>query len=239
MRYPSFFLSRQEIAEGTMAFVFQKPDDFTYRAGQNADYFLLNPPETDDKGNKRTFSFVSAPDEPHLTVATRMRDSAFKRVLKNAPIGMPLEIDGPYGDMTLHQDAAKPAVFLAGGIGITPFMSMIRHAAHAKLPHKIFLFYSNRRPEDAAFLSELQEGEEQNPNFDLIATMTEMEKSSKPWSGKTGYIDDAMVRAKIQDVTAPIYYLAGPGSMVKAMRGLLGKLGVSDDNIRTEEFTGY
>jgi predicted ferric reductase len=87
----------------------------------------------------------------------------------------------------LHRKSEKPAVFLAGGIGIMPFLSIIRQAGHDKSPHQMYLFYSNRRPEDAAFLDLLSEAtkQNQNPNFHLIATMTEMDKSRREWKGET------------------------------------------------------
>ncbi len=96
--------------------------------------------------------------------------------------------------MILHSDYTKPAVFVAGGIGITPFMSMIRYATKENLPHKIFLFYSNCRPEDSAYLEELKQKEKENHNFRLIATMTQMENSKLSWHGETGYINEAMIK---------------------------------------------
>ena len=118
--------------------------------------------------------------------ATRMRDTAFKRSLKKVPLGTEVKIDSPMGSFTLHKNSAKPAVFLAGGIGITPFLSIVRQADHDRLPHKLYLFYSNRRPEDAPFLDALQTLERRNPNFQLVCTMTEMSKSKKEWKGETG-----------------------------------------------------
>ena len=146
-----------------MAFHFARPAGFAHAAGQNVLVTLLAPPQTDSQGDSRTFTLASAPHEPELMVATRMRDSAFKRVLKSAAAGTPVRIEGPNGLMVLHEDAARPAVFLAGGIGVTPFLSMARHAAKEKRPHQILLFYSNRRPEDAAFLEELERLEQANP----------------------------------------------------------------------------
>lgn len=237
--YTSKLKSRKEVAEGTMEFCFDKPENFVYKAGQHIVMKLINPVETDAEGNERVFSLVSAPDEKEISVATRMRNTAFKRVLKTMPLGTEVSIDGPYGSFTLHNDSTKPAVFLAGGIGITPFVSMVRDAAKKKLPHKIFLFYSNRRPEDSAFLTELQELEKENPNYHFIGTMTDMAKSALSWTGKQGYINEAMIQEQIGDLAKPIYYLAGPPAMVAAMRGVLAKIGVNDDNIRTEEFSGY
>jgi ferredoxin-NADP reductase len=113
---------------------------------------LTDPPETDDEGGMRNFSIASAPGEPDLMIATRMRDTAFKRVLKTMPLGTEVRIVGTFGSLTLHHNADRPAVFLAGGIGITPFRSMLRQAAEQKLLHRLSLFYSNGRPGDAAFL---------------------------------------------------------------------------------------
>jgi ferredoxin-NADP reductase len=230
---------RQEIASGTMAFHFEKPEGFSYKAGQFGDFTLANPPETDAEGNTRGFSLASAPYEDDLMVATRMRDTAFKRVFKNLPLGTEVALDAPYGSFTLHSDASIPAVFLSGGIGVTPVRSIVLQAAHDKLPHKIVLFDSNRRPEDAAFLDELAAIQERNPNFTLVGTMTEMEKTSRPWKGETGFITKAMLLKSIDDLARPIFYISGPRAMVAAMRKILEDSGVKDDKIRTEEFSGY
>ncbi len=126
--FKSKLLSRSNVAEGTMAFHFVRPAGFIFKAGQAADLTLLNPPETDSEGNIRTFSIASPPFEEQLTFATRMRDTAFKRSLKVVPLGTEIQIAPPSGSFTLHKNANKPAVFLAGGIGITPFISVIRQA---------------------------------------------------------------------------------------------------------------
>jgi ferredoxin-NADP reductase len=232
-------VSRQEIAESTMAFHFEKPSGWTYRPGQTLDITLPAPPETDDEGNVRTFTIAAAPHEKTLMVATRMRDTAFKRVLKTMPLGEPVEIEGPAGELTLHRDPARSAVFLAGGIGITPFRSISLDAAHTELSHTIYLFYSNRRPEDAAFLEEMQALQQQNCNFHLIATMTGMEKSRRTWDGETGKIDKAMLAKYLKNAAAPIYYVAGPPDMVAALQSMLGASGVGAADIRAEEFSGY
>jgi ferredoxin-NADP reductase len=230
---------RRQVAEGTMAFHFEKPEGFAYKAGQFADYTLINPAETDAEGNIRGFSLASAPYEDFIMFATRMRDTAFKRVLKTMEPGTEVALDAPYGSFTLHNDASIPAVFLTGGIGVTPVRSIVLQAAHDKLPHKIFFFDSNKRPEDAAFFDELTEAQKENPNYTFIGTMTQMEKSSHAWHGETGYITQSMLLKYIADLALPIYYIVGPGAMVQAMREILNGAGVNDDNIRTEEFTGY
>jgi ferredoxin-NADP reductase len=235
----SKLLSRHEVAERTMAFRFEKPSNWTSKAGQALDMTLLKPSETDTEGNTRAFSVASGPHEETLMVATRMRDTAFKRVLKTMPLGSAVKIEGPFGDLTLHNNAKRTAVFLAGGIGITPFRSMVFRAAKEKLPHRIFLFYSNHRPEDAPFLDELQALEKENPNYKLIASMTEMAKSHQSWNGEVGRIDKEMLGRYLKDAVSPIYYIAGPPEMVKGLHTMVHEAGVDDDDVRAEEFAGY
>ena len=237
--YKTRLLGKEEIAEGTMAFHFAKPGGFEFKAGQFGDFTLIDPVETDAEGNIRGFSLASAPYEDTLMFATRMRDTAFKRVLKTMGTGTQVSLDAPYGSFTLHNNSRIPAVFLTGGIGVTPVRSIVLQAAHDNLPHKILLFYSNRRPEDAAFLDQLVATQDKNPNYTFVGTMTEMEKSTRKWDGETGYINKAMLKKHVSDLTLPIYYVAGPASMVTAIRKTLNEAGVNDDNIRTEEFSGY
>jgi ferredoxin-NADP reductase len=231
--------AREEIAEGTMAFHFEKPPGFSFKPGQAIDVVLIDPPAAEAQSARHTFSLISAPFQNELAVATRMRDSAFKRALQSLTIGAHAKLEGPFGSLTLHTNPARPAIFIAGGIGITPFMSILRQAAADKLPQHLVLIYSNRRPEDAAFLAELQQLERQNKNFRLIATMTHLNQSSRPWQGATGVIDEGLLKRVGSELSAPIYYLAGPPSMVDGMRQTLNRAGINDDDIRSEEFYGY
>lgn len=228
---------RLTVAEGTMAFRFSKPDGFEFKAGQAIRLELIDPPAEAGQSS-RTFSLASAPFEKELVVATRMRDSAFKRALKTLPDGANIRIDGPFGDLMLG-DTVRTTAFIAGGIGITPFMSMLRQAAEEQSAQTLFLAYSNRRPEDSAFLDELQKLERQNKHFHLAATMTDMSKSARDWSGETGFVDADMLRRLVGDLAAPIYYVVGPPAMVEAMQRTLGGAGIAADRIRTEEFYGY
>ena len=232
-------LNRVEVAEGTMAFYFEKPSTFDFKPGQSADLTLSNPPDTDSEGNTRTFSIASPLSETHLMFTTRMRDTAFKRSLKKVPLGTQVKIDPPSGSFTLHKNATKAAVLLAGGIGITPFLSIVRQADHDRLPHKLHLFYSNRRPEDAPFLDVLQALEKTNPNFQLVCTVTEMSKSKKEWKGETGRINQEMLSRHLTNLQGPIYYIAGPPAMVAGLRKMLVAANVDEDDIRTEDFPGY
>jgi ferredoxin-NADP reductase len=231
--------SRQEVAEGTMAFCFEKPADWTFVAGQFIDLTLISPPETDAEGNTRGFSIASAPFEDTIMIATRLRDTAFKRVLKSLPLGTGVKIEGPFGDLRLRRNEVQPAVVLSGGIGITPFRSILLQAAHDKRSRRIFFFYGNRRPEDAPFLDEIRALEREDAHFTFIPTMSEMEKSHLPWDGERGFIDQQMLSRYLPRVASAIYFLTGPPTMVRGLRTVLTAAGVDDDDIRTEEFTGY
>ncbi len=233
-------LARSEtIAEGTMAFHFVKPDGFRFTAGNAVDVTLVDPPRTDGKGDRRTFSIVSAPSENVVTFATRMRDSAFKGVLRSASAGTRVRLAEPSGEFTLDLGDLRPAVFLAGGIGVTPFVSMSRYAANERLARPIWLFYSNRRPEDAPFLHELTGLERRNPNYRCVPTMTGMENSAQIWSGERGFVDWAMLQRHLGKLSAAVYFIAGPPAMVEAMQQMLAAAGVGAEAVRTDEFYGY
>lgn len=241
--FEASLIAKQQIADGTWAFLFEKPDGFRFKAGQHVRMTHIDPAETDGEGNSRFFSLASTPQEPHLAIAMRMRDTAFKRVLGDLQIGGKVRIDilldVPHGAFALREDTAMPAVFLAGGIGIVPALSMIKDAVERGLPHEMFLFYSNRRPEDAAYLDELQKLAAQSPSFKLIATMTEAKSSAKSWSGETGRIDRAMLARHDGNLPAAIYYVSGLPEMVSAMKAMLADSGVGEDSIHAEEFTGF
>jgi ferredoxin-NADP reductase len=229
---------RELVAERTMSFRFPKPADWTYRAGQFVDITLLDPPETDAEGDTRGFSISSAPSEDVIMITTRLRDTAFKRVLQSMPLGTPVKIEGPFGNLRLHS-ADRPAVVLTGGIGITPFRSiLIETIRSGGLPYPVVVFYANRRPQDAAFLDELRELAGQDDNLTFVPTMSGLEPG-EPWDGERGHIDPLMVTRHLAGVRHAIYYLTGPPGMVKGLRTMLVDSGVDEDDIRTEEFTGY
>ena len=237
--HTSTLMRREEVAEDTLAFHFEKPSGFNFRAGQSADVTLTDPLETDVEGNTRTFSIASPPFADELVFTTRMRNTAFKRSLKRLPLAAKVAIGPAAGTFLLHKNLEKPGIFLAGGIGITPFLSILQQANRDRLSQKLYLFYSNRRPEDAAFLDTLRALETTNPDFRLICTMTEMPKSKKEWTGETTLIDKEMLCRHLAILQGPIYYIAGPPTMVAAMRDMLVVAGVEKNDIRADEFVGY
>jgi ferredoxin-NADP reductase len=227
------------LCNGTTGLYFERPDGFNFKPGQFANFTLDSAIATDAGGSTRSLSIASAPHEKDLVVGMRMRDTGFKRAASALPIGSPFLLEGPYGNLILHRDITRPAVFLAGGIGITPFRSMIRHATEVGSAHRIFLFYSIRRLEEAAFLKELRAMHELDLHFKFIPTITHPDRAPRHWRGEVGHISELMLTKWLPDFRIPVFYIAGPPGMVAGMRYILGEVGVPDDDIRAEEFAGY
>jgi ferredoxin-NADP reductase len=237
--YQSTLLGLTEVAEGTMAFKFEKPNDFAFKAGQYIDLTISDSQNGLANGLTHTFSIASSPFDKELLVTTRIRNTVFKQALSILPIGSGVKIEGPMGSFSLHNNTARPAVFLAGGIGIAPFLSMLSYATGEKLRHPIVLFYANRYLEDAAFMDPLWKLERANPRFRFVPTLTRTDKNYRGWKGETGHINSEMLVPQVGIVRGPIYYIAGPPTMVAATRRTLCEVGVDEDDIRTEEFAGY
>ena len=237
--FQTTLLRREQIAEDTCAFHLARPDGYDYLPGQSIQVSLPDAGIDDAKGPTRELTLASAPHDDELLIAMRMRDSGFKTALRDAAPGTALTISEADGELVLHSDPARPAVLIAGGIGVTPFRSIARDAAHRGLAHPLVLFYSNWRPEVAAFLPELRAMQDTNPNFRLVATMTEPRADGQAWDGALGMIGPELLREHLDDLTGAVYYLAGPPPMALAMLDMLDDLGVADTAIKSAEFYGY
>jgi ferredoxin-NADP reductase len=173
-------------------------------------------------------------------IAMRTGQRAFRNVLELAALGDRFIVSRARGSFTLHHDVVRPAVFLAGGMGIAPIRSILHWATRERLPHRLYLFYSNRQIADAAFIKEFETMTAQNPNFTFIPTVTR--HTNTAWLYEKGRIDRQMLKQYLVWPKGPIYYLAGPPGMVAAMSELLISLGVSDDDLKTEncgEYAGH
>jgi ferredoxin-NADP reductase len=237
--YEMTLVDRQRIARNTMAFWFDtNGTNFGFRAGQHADFVFTHPSTGGESDNSRTFSLASSPhDKRPVMIAMRMRKTAFKTALKAAALGTKFIVSRPRGSFTLHRDITRPAVFLAGGIGIAPIRSILQQATQERLPHKLYLFYSNREADDAAFIEEFESLTARNRNFTLIPTVTG--HRTLAWPYEKGHINREMLKRYLLGLNGPVYYIAGPSGMVTAMTELLNSSGVSDDDMKTEEFGDY
>jgi len=227
----------REVAKGTLLVVFDVGREIEFRAGQDFWVELLDPPYEDEKGSRRHISVVTSPTERGvLGLCTRIRDTAFKRSLAELEVGDEVEVEEPKGEFVLPPASDGPFVFVAGGIGITVFRSMLRYIADEGLPHEVTLFYSNRDHESAAFLDELTELEAAVPGFRLVATMT----GEPDWDGETRRIDaDLLGDHLTAELGAYTYLIAGPPPMVEGVVEMLGAAGVPEERVRPDRFSGY
>jgi ferredoxin-NADP reductase len=229
---------KQEVAKGTLLVTFDlHGEDVEFRPGQ---YFFVTLPDVghqDEKGLRRHISVVTSPHEKGiLGLATRMRDSAFKRSLDEVPVGTEVEVEPPKGKFVLPEDASRPLVFVAGGIGITVFRSMLRYIHGERLSYDVTLIYSNRDRESTPFLEELQELERGEPSFRLVLTMTD----DPEWEGETRRIDAQLFRDYLGgDLNRYTFMVAGPPRMVEGMKEALREAGVDESNVMADNFTGY
>lgn len=222
-----------------MAFQFQRPRNFLFRPGQFIDLSLPGLHADGPHCLTHTFSIASSCFASDILLATRMRDSSFKRALSVLPLGSEVSIEGPMGSFVLHGDVSRPAVFLAGGIGITPFLSILSSVPIDKHHPPVLLFYSNRYFEDAAFLNILCDLEMSTDNFYFVPTFTRIVPGQGGWRGATGPINVQMLSHHINNLQNPIYYVAGPPGMVAGIHQTLAELAVRKEDIRTEHFAGY
>jgi len=221
-------IDKKEIATGTLQVTFSASGPFTFSPGQYTSVNIAN--------SKKHFSIVNSPDEKGIiTIATRLRDSDFKNSLQKLAIGAQIELGFIYGSFVLPENTSKPLVFIAGGIGITPYISMLRYVTEQKLPYKITLLYSNRDQSSAVYIEELQNFKFQISNFKLILTMTE----DPAWPGEKRKIDAGFIKEYFPALNENLYFVVGPPPMVEAVQKALLEAGVDISNINIENFTGY
>jgi len=229
---------KREVAKGTLLVTFDLlGEEVDFTAGQYFWVTLLDPPYDDEKGPRRHISVVTSPNERGvLGLCTRLRDSAFKRSLAELPVGTEVDVEQPKGNFLLPSETERPFVFIAGGIGITVFRSMLLYITEEGLPHLVTLVYSNRDRESTAFLAELQELEQRNRNIRLLLTMTD----DPGWDGEKRYIDADLLRDHLErDLNEFHYLVAGPPPMTEAVVEKLGQAGIPEEQIAADRFSGY
>lgn len=254
------FLEKQKF-EGTdvMSFKFSRQEEqqqeaqaseddnkkhLDYTAGQFA-FFDIGGVNNDPKGPIRHFTFSSSPTEDFIMITTRIRDSPYKQRLSSLQEGVKVKVRGPEGKFVLHEDYSKPAIFLSGGIGVTPFRSMIKYVTDKQLPIKIMMFDSNRNEQNILFKDEFDEWAGKNKNLKIVYTVSDEDgrnSSSSPWTGEHGRINKEMLNKYLNndELQHSVFYVCGPPAMLNAMKSLLeNELNITKERIKVEEFTGY
>jgi ferredoxin-NADP reductase len=228
--------TREKIADATWLFQLESEEPLAFAAGQSIDLTLSDPPWHDASGDKRAFSIASAPNGNRLTIASRVRGSAFKRSLVEGPLGLAVEIEGPFGSMTLPE-SGEPVVMLAGGIGVTPFRAIVEDAIARGRTNPLLLVHSNRAPGEAPFLSELQRWGSTSPHFRYVPTMT---GKAPGWSGARHRLDaDWLAEISPGDRSASRWFLAGPDRFIQGVGATLASMGVAMERVAMEQFSGY
>jgi ferredoxin-NADP reductase len=229
---------KQEVAKETLLVTFDLlGEEVDFKPGQYFWVELPNIGHEDERGLRRHISVVTSPNERGvLGLCTRLRDTAFKRTLAELEVGAEVDVEHPKGDYVLPSETDRPYVFIAGGIGITVFRSMLRYIVEEGLAHRVTLVYSNRDRESAAFLDELAELERENENIQLVLVMTD----EPGWEGEQRRIDADVLRDHLDgELGDYVYLVAGPPGMVDAMESTLQEAGLPEEQIRLSRFAGY
>jgi ferredoxin-NADP reductase len=217
---------RKEIAEDTFEIRFGLKENFDYKAGQYVN-IKIDPRAKDGRGSIRAFSLSSSPrNKKFISTCFRLpnKHSEFKEYLTTCEIGSEVMVVGPRGKFTLPLTSDKPIVMIAGGVGIVPFMSMIRFATETRSSQDILLLYTDKSEVRMAYFDSLTELEAKNSHF--------------RFRNRNKRVDEKFIR-KHSDVEQSLFYVCGTPGMIKGVITLLKRMGVTEDRIRFEEFSGY
>jgi glycine betaine catabolism B len=224
-------VASRQLTPQTHAIMLRKPAGFSFLPTQ----FTFLSVTTGAGVDVRPMSIATSPTRPNLEYAVRVSDSPFKRAFASLRPGDRVRVQGPFGRFLLKGD--RPAVLLAGGIGITPLKGMAEYAADSALPIQVRLVYSNRIEEEIAYRAELEDLERRNLGFRVIHTLTG--KAPKGWKGSVGRIDKALLADAVEGLDRPVYYVCGKTPMVAEMLALLSESGVPESDVLVEVFRGY
>lgn len=210
----------------------QEQEDFNFQSGQFAMIHILN----DDGGTraKKPYSLASSPlNNDYLEFGIKLHGD-FTHQLSELKAGEIVGIEGPYGVFTYDKDKHQDCVMLAGGIGITPFISMIKYASQAAPENKIILYYFNQTEKDVAFQENLAKLDKQNSNLKIIYSVDKALTDS--WTGEVGLISQENMKKNLDDLQSHFYFLCGPGPFMKAAEAILQANQVPIEQIKKEVF---
>lgn len=232
-------LAKKKLSENIYEFSFIKPHSFYFIPGQYMEWTLSHS-NTDNRGNRRYFTIASSPTENDLKIAVRFNEksSSFKKSMLTINKKLPIVASQVSGDFILPKNKKEKLVFLAGGIGITPFRSMIKYLLDTKKSRDIILIYSNKSKEDIVYSDIFQQAEKKF-NLKTFNVLTDLEKIPSDWNGEKGRINADMIKKIIPDFSERIFYLSGPFGLINGFKTLLLELGVPANKIKTDFFPGF
>lgn len=235
--YKLKLIEKRDEAQGTKSFIFEKPEGFTYIAGEFMYFTLPQLKYPDPRGTTRHFTLSSSPTEDYLSLTTRLREqSGYKKTLNEFSLGSVVDARGPTGVLIMPDDVQNPQVMLAGGIGITPFRSRIKYVTDKNLPIQIHLIYANSHTEEITFKKELDEISQAHKNIKVTYFVSE---PTSNWKGEKGRINSNFLSQLTTHYSQSTYWVCGPPPMVTAMEEILEQMKIPTEQIKTEKFTGY
>lgn len=219
---------KQETADVT-SLVFKPDEELVWQAGQFLHYTLPHP-DADERSTERYFTISSAPHEKNVVITTRFagtdKSSSLKKALFNMKIGEAIEADGLEGDFTLS-NPQETHIFIAGGIGITPYHSILTDLDYRRLPVNVTLLYANKDKNNVVFRSELEALALKHPTFKIH------------YFYNPERIDEDAIKRIVPDLTKPNFYVSGPEIMVEAFEKMLPAMGIPESHIKKDFFPGY
>jgi len=228
MDYEVSLLESIDRGGGCRSFRFERPEGYGFKAGQ---FFVIR---LDDKLAKH-FSFSNSPtEEGYVEFTTKMSESDYKKRLATLIPGYLVKISQPMGKFTYL--GQKKLVFIAGGIGITPFRSIAKYLTDVKADCDVVLLWGVNTFEDAVFKGDFDVMRTQNRRLTTIYVLA---KPPAEWVGPKGYITKETIQGEISDYLERTFYVCGPPKMVEAMAGLIGEVGVGGESVVVEQFSGY
>lgn len=230
---------RVKIAADTFEFVFAADPPFSFAPGQYMEWTLSHR-DPDSRGNRRYFTLASSPTETDIRIGVKFypEPSSFKNHLAFLPIGSGIVASQKAGEFIMPKDATQKLVFIAGGIGVTPFRSMIEYLLDTGEKRRAVLFYSNKTAGDIAY-KEIFDRAETELGIKTIYAITDPGEVPAWPSVRRGFIDANMIQAEVPDFKECLFYISGPHGMVLTFENLLKKMGVKSSQIKTDYFPGF
>jgi len=235
------FFRKEQLNRDTFTFYFKRTgEEHQFVSGQYYE-MKLSIENADERGDSRVFTISSSPtDTQFITITTRIIQSSFKMRLAALKENELVQFSGPWDDLNFDEKDTRPHVFLAGGIGVTPYHSIVKYAMDRSIATPMALFVSWNTREEMIFDSFFREANNHLENFSYIPTLTdEMDLKSEEWDGEKGRVNEEMLKRNVYDIKASKYFFSGPPAMVSSLKETVISMGVPKENIIAEEFEGY
>ncbi len=229
---------KRQLSPDTFEFIFKTPRKVSFIPGQYMEW-TINHPNSDSRGNRRYFSISSSPTEEDLAITVKfyVPSSSYKKELTSLTENKKVVAASLAGDFTIENDLNEPLVFIAGGVGIAPFRSIIKYILDKNLRVNIILIFANRTKEDIIFSDIFEKARPNGVN--TVYVLTDKEKLPLGWQGLSGHLTEDSIRSTVPDFSKRIFYISGPQLMVQNFEKILISIGVKKNKIITDFFPGY